>query len=74
LQFSGEPLGAVVESVNRYARRQIVKVEPEVAAWSYTGTVQRNRADEWIDNLPQIFPVKKVDLPDGNVVLVKRSD
>jgi transmembrane sensor len=74
LQFSGEPLGAVVESVNRYARRQIVKVEPEVAAWSYTGTVQRDRADEWIDNLPQIFPVKKVDLPDGNVVLVKRSD
>ncbi len=74
LQFNGEPLGAVVESVNRYARRQIVKVEPEVAAMSFTGTVQRERADEWIDNLPQIFSVKKVDLPDGNVVLVKRSD
>ena len=74
LQFIGEPLGVVVESVNRYARRQIVKVEPEVAAMAYTGTVQRERADEWIDNLPQIFSVKKVDLPDGNVVLVKRSD
>jgi transmembrane sensor len=74
LQFNGEPLGMVVESVNRYAHRQIVKVEPEVAAMTFTGTVQRERADEWIDNLPQIFSVKKVDLPDGNVVLVKRSD
>ncbi len=74
LQFSGEPLGVVVESVNRYAHRRIVMVEPEVAAMSYTGTVQRERADEWIDNLPQIFSVKKIDLPDGDVVLLNKDD
>lgn len=70
LQFVNEPLSTVVESLNRYADREIVIGDPRVGELAYTGTVLPERADEWIAHLAEVFPVRTVPLKNGSVVLL----
>jgi ferric-dicitrate binding protein FerR (iron transport regulator) len=74
LRFANERLDVVLESVNRYARQEVVLAEPQSGQLTYTGTVLREHVDEWIENLPNIFPLKPVRLKDGAVVFVSRAD
>jgi transmembrane sensor len=70
LQFVDAPLSEVVRTVGRYARRRVMIDDPRVADLTYSGTVFRDRVDEWTTALPAIFPIKAVALSDGSVALV----
>lgn len=74
LEFVNEPLSVVIESVNRYARREVILGDEGVGRLTYTGTVMQGRADEWIDNLPQVFVLRSRVLEDGTVILSVREN
>ena len=70
IQFVDAPLSQVVRTVSPYARGRIMIDDPRVADLTYSGTVFRDRVDEWAMALPAIFPVRTVALSDGGVALV----
>jgi transmembrane sensor len=70
LQFVDAPLSEVVRTVGRYARRPVTIDDPRVADLTYSGTVFRDRVDEWTAALPAIFPIRAVTLTDGSLALV----
>ncbi|HEY4039709.1 MAG TPA: FecR domain-containing protein [Burkholderiaceae bacterium] len=70
LQFVDAPLSQVVQTVGRYARRRVMIDDPRVADLTFSGTVFRDRVDEWTTALPAIFPIQAVTLTDGSVALV----
>ena len=74
IQFVDAPLSQVVQTVSRYARGRVMIDDPRVADLSYSGTVFRDRVDEWATALPAIFPVRTVALSDGSVALVLRTE
>jgi transmembrane sensor len=57
LEFVDEPLGLVVGTINRYSPREIVITDKEANDLRFTGTVTEGRVDEWLNALPDIFPV-----------------
>ena len=73
LEFTGDSLGSVVASVNRYAQRPIVLADPALADLTFTGTVFFDSIDAWLDSLNQVFPVKVDRSGDGEIVLSQRS-
>jgi transmembrane sensor len=58
LEFTREPLSAVVASVNRYSARRIELDGAALGDLRFTGTVFTDRLDDWVRGLPQIFPVE----------------
>lgn len=74
IQFVDAPLSQVVQTVSRYARGRVMIDDPRVADLTYSGTVFRDRVDEWTTALPAIFPVRTVVLSDGSVALVLRTE
>jgi transmembrane sensor len=70
LQFVDAPLSQVVQTVGRYARRRVMIDDPRVADLTFSGTVFRDRVDEWATALPAIFPIQAVSLSDGSVALI----
>ena len=70
IQFVDAPLSRVVRTVSPYARGRILIDDPRVADLTYSGTVFRDRVDEWAMALPAIFPIRTVALSDGGVALV----
>jgi transmembrane sensor len=74
LQFVDAPLSQVVRTVSRYAGRRVLIDDPRVADLTYSGTVFRDRVDEWTTALPAIFPIRAVTLSDGSVALVLASE
>lgn len=58
LEFVGEPLAVVVDSVNRYSRRPVRLDGTDVAGLSFTGTVRTDEIDSWLRALPQVFPLQ----------------
>jgi transmembrane sensor len=73
IQFVDTPLSQVVRTVGRYGRGRLMIDDPRVADLTYSGTVFRDRVDEWTTALPAIFPVRTVALSDGSVALVLAS-
>ena len=57
LEFTRESLGAVIESVNRYSGRPIELTDRSLAELRFTGTVFTSRLNDWVQGLPEIFPV-----------------
>ncbi len=73
MQFFNAPLGEVIKAVNVYARAPIRIEDPRVTTLNYSGTVFRQRIDEWIAALPKIYPVRNVELDDGTSTVVLTS-
>jgi transmembrane sensor len=69
LSFAGEPLSGVIETVNRYSKRRILIRNASVGRMTFTGTVQSERVEEWVMNLPRAFPLRAVALEDGTFEL-----
>ena len=57
LQFVDEPLSSVVSAVSRYSRTPVSLRSAELGSLRFTGTVRADRIDEWLQGLPNIFPV-----------------
>jgi ferric-dicitrate binding protein FerR (iron transport regulator) len=70
IQFVDAPLSKVVRTVSPFARARIMIDDPRIADLTYSGTVFRDRVDEWAMALPAIYPIRTVALSDGSVALV----
>jgi transmembrane sensor len=73
-RFVDAPLSQVVRMVGPYARHQVMIDDPRVSDLTFSGTLFRDRVDEWAAALPAIFPVRTVSLSDGGVALVLARD
>jgi transmembrane sensor len=71
LEFTGDTLDAVIESVNRYAQRPIVIADPALGKLTFTGTVFVDSIDASLDAMQQVFPLQ-VRRTGHEIILVKR--
>jgi len=71
-EYMVEPLGSVIDDVNRYSQRPIVLADPRLRDLIFTGTVFQRQIDEWVLALDGVFPVRVVQQPDGRVLLEPR--
>ncbi|WP_295911471.1 FecR domain-containing protein [uncultured Xanthomonas sp.] len=58
LEFVDTPLDTVIARVNRYSDRPLRLADPELARLSFTGTVDTQATAQWIEALPQVFPLR----------------
>ncbi|MCW0416925.1 hypothetical protein NB689_002679 [Xanthomonas sacchari] len=58
LEFVDTPLDTVIARVNRYSDRPLRLDDPELARLSFTGTVDTQATAQWIEALPQVFPLR----------------
>ncbi len=73
LEYRSEPLKRVIPDVNRYLRKEIVVVDPEIGDYMFTGTVFQGYTDGWIRGLEEIYPVEVVDRGDNQILVRKRD-
>lgn len=71
LEFAGDTLDAVIDSVNRYAPRPIVIADPALGKLTFTGTVFVDSIDSSLDAMQQVFPLQ-VRRSAHEIILVKR--
>jgi transmembrane sensor len=71
LEFAGDTLDAVIESVNRYAPRPIVIADPALGKLTFTGTVFVDSIDASLDAMQQVFPLQ-VRRSEHEIILMAR--
>jgi transmembrane sensor len=69
LEYIMEPLGSVIEDVNRYTSRRIVIGDNRLRDFVFTGTVFRDHVDEWAGTLAGAFPIRAQSDADGSIRL-----
>jgi transmembrane sensor len=72
LAYVWEPLGAVIEDLNRYSERKIIIKDPAVAELRFTGTVFTAAVTDWVKAVEQAYPVRADSAANGDIVLVER--
>lgn len=72
LEFVNEPLDSVVANINRYSTRPLALADAKLGALMFTGTVDTNALDSWLEALPKILPLH-VDA-DGERVTLSAAD
>jgi transmembrane sensor len=73
LAYVREPLGSVVENLNRYSRRRIVIEDPDVAALPFTGTAFASSVDDWLAGVEQAYPIAVTRTDSGDIILRTRK-
>jgi len=73
LEFVDEPLRFVIATINRYASREIVITDQSINDLRFTGTVSRDRIDEWLAALPDVLPVQAKRAGSEAVLLSRRT-
>ncbi len=72
LAYVWEPLGAVVEDLNRYAQHKVIIKDAAIAAMRFTGTVFTASLADWVKAVEQAYPVRAENNADGDIVLVEK--
>ena len=72
LEFVDEPLGMVIETINRYSHREIVITDKAISGLRFSGTVSREHIDEWVFALAEIFPVDVRRVGNETVLISQR--
>ena len=72
LAYVWEPLGAVIEDLNRYSEHKIIIKDPSIAGLHYTGTVFTAAAADWLQAIQQAYPVRADTAANGDIVLVEK--
>ena len=72
LEFVDEPLGMVIETINRYSHREIVITDKTITELRFSGTVSRDHIDEWVFALVEIFPVDVRRVGNETVLISQR--
>ena len=72
LEFVDEPLGMVIQTINRYSHREIVITDKTIAELRFSGTVSREHIDEWVFALAEIFPVDVRRVGNETVLISQR--
>ena len=57
LEYTDEPLSAVIADFNRYADREVRIVDPRVADMRFSGTLLTRLTGQWLHTLPRLFPI-----------------
>jgi transmembrane sensor len=70
LDYINAPLQRIVSDLNRYSYANISVPDPQVGQLMYTGTVLLRSIDEWLQAMPQEFPIQVVR-KDGQVLIVR---
>lgn len=73
LAYVSEPLGSVVDDLNRYAAHKIVIKDPAISNLPFTGTAFPDSLADWLDAIEQAYPVEVRNTPDGTIVLTARA-
>jgi transmembrane sensor len=72
LAYVWEPLGAVVDDLNRYSAHKVIIKDPAVATLRFTGTVFTASLTDWVKAVEQAYPVRADTTANGDIVLVAR--
>lgn len=71
LQYRNLPLPNVVADVGRYVNREIT-LDEGAAECEFTGTVDRDRVDDWLHALEKIFPLEVIQTDRAHVLIRSR--
>ena len=74
LEFADEPLGLVIDTINRYSHRDVVITDQAIKGLRFTGTVSREHIDEWLFALSEIFPLDVRRVGNETVLISQRAD
>ena len=66
LVYRQQPLGEVIEDIQRYTTRQI-DIDPDVAALKYSGYVLPQKLGQWMRGLPEVFPELAIEDHGGTI-------
>jgi transmembrane sensor len=72
LAYVWEPLGAVIEDLNRYSQHKVIINDPAIAELRFTGTVFTASLADWVKAVEQAYPVRADSTANGDIVLVDR--
>jgi transmembrane sensor len=72
LAYVWEPLGTVIEDLNRYSKHKVIIQDPAIAELRFTGTVFTASLADWLKAIEQAYPVRAENTSDGDIVLVDR--
>jgi transmembrane sensor len=72
LAYVREPLGSVIEELNRYSEHKIVIDDPEIASLPFTGTAFAASLEDWLAGIEAAYPVSVRRVDDGEIVLSSR--
>lgn len=72
LAYVWEPLGAVIEDLNRYSEHKVIIKDPAIAELRFTGTVFTASLTDWVKAVEQAYPVRADSTANGDIVLVDR--
>jgi transmembrane sensor len=72
LAYVWEPLGAVVEDLNRFSEHKVIIKDPAIAELRFTGTVFTASLADWAKAVEQAYPVRADRTASGDIVLVER--
>lgn len=72
LKFVDEPLGAVINDVNRYSVHPITLDDARLRERLYTGTVYRERIDDWLRALERVYPLYAQREANGDIVITPK--
>jgi transmembrane sensor len=71
--YVNEPLGSLLEDLNRYLPNPIVVVDEQLSAMSLTSTVDPRRAEAWTQALEAVLPLRASRRDDGSILLEMRQ-
>ena len=72
LAYVWEPLGTVIEDLNRYSKHKVIIQDPAIAELRFTGTVFTASSDDWLKAIEQAYSVQAENTSTGDIVLVER--
>lgn len=72
LEYVAQPLSSVIADVNRYAHRPVVIGDKSAGEILFTGTVFTRTADDWVQSLPNEFPLELISNGGASLVLASR--
>jgi len=72
LEYVAQPLSSVIADVNRYAHRSVVIGDKSAGEILFTGTVFTRTADDWVQSLPNEFPLELISNGGASLVLASR--
>jgi len=58
LEYTNEPLEAVIDDINRYSKQPVVIVDDNARRLRFSGTVLVDYTEDWVHALPGEFPVQ----------------
>lgn len=71
LAFRMQPLGDVLQQVNRYSSKPIVIADPGIAAIKVTGTIVGGNVSGWVGSLHSALGI--IAVPEGDRIVLRRA-